>query len=85
MGIWPGTEHFNNRHQYCAGYVDIMRDLWAHGESNFQGRFFQVEHCKLLPKLSGSIPIICAAQSDKGTRFAAEYGDYNFCVGFGVN
>ncbi len=85
MGIWPGTEHFNNRYQYCAEYVDIMRELWASGESNFQGRFFQMEDCKLLPQPSAPIPIICAAQSDKGTRFAAEYGDYNFCVGFGVN
>ncbi|MDB5373966.1 MAG: Pyrimidine monooxygenase RutA, partial [Belnapia sp.] len=85
MGIWPGTEHFNSRYQYCAEYVDIMRELWTHGESNFQGRFFQMEDCQLLPQPSAPIPIICAAQSDNGTRFAAEYGDYNFCVGFGVN
>ena len=31
------------------------------------------------------IPIICAAQSDAGTRFAAQYADYNFCTGGGVN
>jgi hypothetical protein len=49
MGIWPGTEHFNNRYQYCAEYVDIMRELWAQGESSFQGRFFQMEDCQLLP------------------------------------
>ncbi|RYI80288.1 MAG: LLM class flavin-dependent oxidoreductase, partial [Acetobacteraceae bacterium] len=78
MGIWPGAEHFNNRYQYCAEYVDIMRELWAEGESNFQGRFFQMEDCKLLPQPTGPIEVICAAQSDKGTRFAAEYGDYNF-------
>jgi pyrimidine oxygenase len=34
---------------------------------------------------SGKIPIICAAQSDAGTRFAAQYADYNFCTGGGVN
>lgn len=85
MGIWPGEAHFNSRYEFCAEYVDIMRELWATGESNRQGRFFQMDHCKLLPMPSARIPIICAAQSDKGTRFAAEYGDYNFCVGFGVN
>jgi pyrimidine oxygenase len=85
MGIWPGAEHYEHRYQYCAEYVDIMRELWATGESNLQGRFFQMADCKLLPMPSARIPIICAAQSDKGTRFAAEYGDYNFCVGFGVN
>jgi len=85
MRIWPGTEHFENRYQFCAGYVAVMRELWESGQSDFKGRFFQMEDCRLLPQPSARIPIICAAQSDKGTRFAAEYGDYNFCVGFGVN
>jgi pyrimidine oxygenase len=31
------------------------------------------------------IPIICAAQSDNGTRYAAQYADYNFCGSGGVN
>jgi pyrimidine oxygenase len=31
------------------------------------------------------IPIICAAQSDAGTKYAAEYADYNFCGSFGYN
>ncbi len=31
------------------------------------------------------IKIICAGQSDKGMAFAAEYGDYNFSLGAGVN
>ena len=34
---------------------------------------------------TGKILIICAAQSDAFTRFAAEYADYNFCTGGGVN
>ncbi len=85
MGIWPGESHFARRYEYCAEYVTIMRELWERGESSLQGSFFQMDDCKLLPMPSARIPIICAAQSDKGTRFAAEYGDYNFCVGFGVN
>ena len=31
------------------------------------------------------IPIISAAQSDAGTRLAAQYADYNFCTSGGVN
>lgn len=85
MGIWPGAEHFANRYQYCGEYVRVMRELWESGQSDFKGRFFKMEDCRLLPQPSARIPVICAAQSDKGTRFAAEYGDYNFCVGFGVN
>ncbi len=85
MGIWPGPEHFAHRYQFCAEYVSVMRELWETGQSDFQGRFFRMEDCRLLPQPTARIPIICAAQSEKGTRFAAEYGDYNFCVGFGVN
>ena len=85
MGIWPGEEHFRHRYQFCAEYVSIMKELWASGESDFKGRFFQMDKCQLLPMPERQLPIICAAQSDNGTRFAAEYGDYNFCVGFGVN
>jgi pyrimidine oxygenase len=38
-----------------------------------------------LPLPTAKIPIICAAQSDAGTRFAAQYADYNFCGSGGVN
>jgi len=63
----------------------VMRELWSTGRSDFKGEFFAMEDCRLLPQPSARVPIICAGQSDRGTRFAAEYGDYNFCVGFGVN
>ncbi|MCR0983747.1 pyrimidine utilization protein A [Roseomonas populi] len=85
MGIWPGSAHFARRYEYCAEYVEIMRELWDEGRSDRKGEFFTMDDCRLLPKPSARLPIICAGQSDRGTRFAAEYGDYNFCVGFGVN
>jgi pyrimidine oxygenase len=31
------------------------------------------------------VPIICAAQSDAGTKFAVENADYNFCSSGGIN
>ena len=85
MGIWPGAEHYRRRYEYCAEYVTIMRELWAAGRSDFKGDFFQMDDCRCLPLPSAKIPIICAAQSDAGTRFAAQYADYNFCTGGGVN
>ncbi len=85
MGLWPGAEHYKHRYDYCAEYVEVMQELWRDGRSDFKGRFFQMDDCRLLPKPAGDIPIICAAQSDAGTRFAAQYADYNFCVSFGFN
>jgi pyrimidine oxygenase len=85
MGIWPGAEHYRRRYDYCAEYVGIMRELWATGRSDFKGDFFQMDDCRLLPMPTGDIPIICAGQSDAGTRFASTYCEYNFCSGGGVN
>jgi pyrimidine oxygenase len=85
MGIWPGSEHYRRRYDYCGEYVTIMRELWATGRSDFKGDFFQMDDCRCLPLPSCDIPIICAAQSDAGTRFAAHYADYNFCSGGQVN
>ena len=85
MGIWPRAEHYRRRYDYCAEYVTIMRELWETGHSDLKGDFFQMDDCRCLPMPTGKIPIICAGQSNAGTRFAAQYADYNFCTGGGVN
>jgi pyrimidine oxygenase len=85
MGIWPGAEHYRRRYDYCAEYVTIMRELWESGRSDLKGDFFQMDDCRCLPQPTARIPIICAGQSDTGTRFAARHADYNFCTGGGVN
>ena len=85
MGLWPGAEHYRRRYDYCSEYVTIMRELWATGRSNFKGDFFTMDDCRCSPMPSKPIPIICAAQSDAGTRYAAHHADYNFCNSFGVN
>jgi pyrimidine oxygenase len=85
MGIWPGEKHYVHRYDFCAEYVKIMQELWATGQSDFKGDYFTMDDCRLLPTPQGKIPIICAAQSDRGTQFASEFGDYNFCASAGVN
>jgi pyrimidine oxygenase len=85
MGIWPGDAHYQRRYEYCEEYVSIMRELWSTGVSNFKGEFFTMEDCRLSPLPSRPIPIVCAGQSDRGTRFAAEYADYNFVSSTGIN
>lgn len=85
MGLWPGPEHYNRRYEYCAEYVAIMQELWATGRSDLKGTFFQMDDCRCLPLPTAKIPIICAAQSPAGMKFAAQYADYNFCASFGEN
>jgi pyrimidine oxygenase len=85
MGIWPGSEHYKRRYEYCAEYVTIMRELCATGHSNYKGSFFSMDDCRCSPLPTARIPVICAGQSDAGTQFAAQHADYNFCASFGEN
>ena len=85
MGIWPGAEHYHRRYDYCAEYVTIMQELWAPGGPTSRAtssRWTIAVACRCRPT---KIPIICAAQSDAGTKYAAQYADYNFCASFGYN
>ncbi len=85
MGLWPGDEYFAHRYDYSSEYVKVMKELWAEGESNHKGRFFQMDHCVMKPKPSAHISIVAAGQSGRGMEFSAEYADYNFVNGVGVN
>jgi pyrimidine oxygenase len=85
MGLWPGEAHFERRYEYVSEYVRIMQDLWTTGKSDFKGEFFQMDDCVLSPRPSGHIPIVGAGQSDRGLRFVAEYGDFNFVGARGLN
>lgn len=85
MGMWPGNEYFGYRYDYAEEYVRVMKELWEKGSSDFKGRYFTMNDCRLLPKPSTKIPIIAAGQSDRGTRFASEHADYNFTSSVGIN
>jgi pyrimidine oxygenase len=85
MGLWPGDEYFSHRYDYSSEFVGVMRELWAKGESDFKGRFFTMNDCKLLPRPSQPITIVSAGQSDRGMRFVSEYCDYSFVATGGVN
>ena len=85
MGLWPGKAHFDKRYKYCAEYVTIMKELWADGSSDLKGDFFQMTDCRLSPRPAQMPKIVAAGQSPAGVQFAAEYADFNFVMGEGVN
>jgi len=85
MGIWPGEEHFAHRYEICSEYVQVMKDLWADGHSDFKGEFYKMTDCRMAPTPSKKIDVISAGQSSRGMRFAAEYADYNFISAGGLN
>jgi pyrimidine oxygenase len=85
MGLWPGEAHFARRYDYSTEYVTILRELWETGRSDFKGDYFQMSDCRLSPRPQAPIKIVCAGQSERGMQFGAEFGDYNFVIGSGVN
>jgi pyrimidine oxygenase len=85
MGIWPGEVHFARRYDYCAEYVQVMRDVWASGVSNHRGDFFTMTDCRVSPRPAQGIEIIAAGQSNRGMQFASEYADFNFISAGGIN
>ena len=84
-GPVAGDEFFGTRYQYLGEYARVLRDLWATGRSDFKGEHFQMEDCRVSPKPQADMKIICAGSSDAGMAFSAQYADYNFCFGKGVN
>lgn len=36
MSLWPGPAYFGYRYKYATEYVQVMKDLWDKGVSNFK-------------------------------------------------
>ena len=85
MGLWPGDDYFARRYEYLSEYIQILRDLWSTGACNRKSDFFQMDDCRVSPRPQADMKIICAGQSGAGMAFSAQYADYNFCFGKGVN
>jgi pyrimidine oxygenase len=85
MGLWPGDEYFGYRYEYSTEYVQVMQDLWRDGTCTMDGKFFHMDDCMCKPTPSNKIELVCAGQSERGMQFCADYGDYQFILGTGVN
>jgi len=85
MGMWPGDEHFRDRYKMLSEYAQILRDLWGTGVSDLKGDYFTMNDCRVRPQPQADMKIICAGSSDEGMAFSAQYADYAFCLGKGIN
>lgn len=81
MGLWPGDEHYQRRYQYAREYVEILKLLWSQRGVDYEGEFFHLRDCRILPHPERPLPLVCAGQSDVGMRFAAQHADYAFVLG----
>jgi pyrimidine oxygenase len=81
MGLWPGDVHYQRRYQYAREYVDILKRLWSQRDVDYEGEFFQLRDCRILPHPGRPLPLVCAGQSDVGMRFTAQHANYAFVIG----
>jgi pyrimidine oxygenase len=84
MGLWPGEQHYSDRYAYLGEYTTILRQLLDTGVSNFKGKYFQMNDCRVSPHPQ-NVKLICAGSSNEGLAFTAQYADYAFALGKGVN
>ena len=81
MGLWPGDVHYERRYQYAREYVDILKLLWTQRDVDYDGEFFHLRDCRILPHPERPLPLVCAGQSDIGMQFSAQHVDYAFVLG----
>jgi len=81
MGLWPGDVHYERRYQYAREYVDILKLLWTRRDVDYDGEFFHLRDCRILPHPERPLPLVCAGQSDIGMQFTAQHIDYAFVIG----
>jgi pyrimidine oxygenase len=83
MGLWPGDEYFSTRYDVAEEYVTILRELWETGKSNFKGKYYTMNDCRLGLKPDAPIGLACGGQSDRGLDFVARRGDHAYVLGTG--
>jgi pyrimidine oxygenase len=85
MGLWPGESHYRDRYNYLAEYATVLKELMEEGVSDFKGQYLEMHDCRVSPKPTPGVKIICAGSSDEGLAFTAQYADYSFALGKGTN
>lgn len=78
MGLWAEDDYHAYRYDYAAEYLDVMRELWTHGRTTHEGRFFRIEDCMCYPTPGRPLPVVCAGQSEDAIAFTAKNADFAF-------
>jgi pyrimidine oxygenase len=80
MGLWRGDAYYDQRYEYAADYLTIVKALWRDGRVTHHSQYFDLDDCTVTPHPGRELPIVCAGQSPKGVAFTAAHGDHNFVM-----
>ena len=81
MGLWPGSDFYEERYEFAAEYLAILKDLWQSGKCDRKGKFWELNNCECFPTPNHSIPIVSAGQSPAGIDFCDKNADQRFMFG----
>jgi dimethylsulfone monooxygenase len=71
----------DQRYDYLADWLQVLRRLWTGEEFDYESIYFHMKGALCRPRPAGGpIPIMNAATSLTGMRFAARYSDIGFCM-----
>ncbi len=68
---------FTTRARRCGEYIEVMKALWAPGDSSYSGRTYRLDTCHFYPKpvQSPHPPIFFGGESDAALRRVVSHGD----------
>jgi probable F420-dependent oxidoreductase len=70
-------QNFHDRGRRADEWIEILRELWDDGLSEFDGEYFQFKRIMSCPKPTqpGGIPLMIGGHSEAAARRAGRYGD----------
>ena len=81
MGAWPeGVDH-DGRYDLAKEWITAIKRLWTEDSVTMDGKYFQLDDCRSLPKPEQRPFLVCAGSSKKGMRFTSQEMDAIFLTG----
>ena len=68
MGMWPGDDYFASRYDYLTEYVQVLRDLWGTGRSDFPN---QINNVMVFPGIFKGALAVRAREITEGMKIRA--------------
>ncbi|MDR7103091.1 LLM class flavin-dependent oxidoreductase [Croceicoccus sp. BE223] len=80
MGLWRGADYYEQRYDFAAEYIEIVKRLWLEDDVHHAGPFFELNGATVNPKPSRMPTIVSAGQSPKGLDFTVNHADFSFVM-----
>jgi len=81
MGLWPGSEFYEERYEFATEYISVLKDFWKTGTCSRKSKYWEFDDCECFPTPDHPIPIVSAGQSPAGIKFCDQHANQRFVFG----